>query len=105
MGAFDPKVRKPRTHAMSCTVGSAVPSAEMTSRAAMAGVSLFRLYALRASYLLIAVGLGVYIWPAIFHHTQGLRQSKGWTPSVPLYADELPATAQVNGSFGGTPTA
>jgi hypothetical protein len=31
-------------------------------------VSLLRLYALRATYLLIAVGLGSEIWPAILHH-------------------------------------
>ncbi len=31
-------------------------------------VSLFRLYALRATYLLLVVGLGSIIWPAIIHH-------------------------------------
>ena len=31
-------------------------------------VSLARLYALRATYLLIVVGLGLEIWPVIFHH-------------------------------------
>lgn len=31
-------------------------------------VSLLRLYAPRATYLLIAVGLGVEIWPGIIHH-------------------------------------
>jgi hypothetical protein len=49
--------------AMNSVVGSLVPSADVTSRATTHEVSLFRLYALRASYLLIAVGLGVYIWP------------------------------------------
>src|SRR5450755_1794669 len=33
-------------------------------------VSLLRLYALRATYLLIAVGLGIDIWPAIIHHAK-----------------------------------
>lgn len=33
-------------------------------------VSLFRLYLLRATYLLIAVGLGSEIWPAILHHAR-----------------------------------
>jgi hypothetical protein len=31
-------------------------------------VSLLRLYALRAGYLLIAVGMGTQIWPLVFHH-------------------------------------
>ena len=31
-------------------------------------VPLWRLYALRATYLLIAVGLGIDIWPAIISH-------------------------------------
>lgn len=33
-------------------------------------VSLFRLYALRATYALIAVGLGIQVWPGFFHHTR-----------------------------------
>ena len=34
----------------------------------MADVSLFRLYALRAGYLLIAVGLALTIWPLVLNH-------------------------------------
>lgn len=34
----------------------------------MAEVSVFRLYLLRATYLLIVVGLGFQIWPAVIHH-------------------------------------
>jgi hypothetical protein len=39
-------------------------------------VSLWRLYALRAAYLLMAVGLGTEIWPGIIHHVHpwGLMQ-------------------------------
>lgn len=33
-------------------------------------VSLLRLYALRALFLLIAIGEGMQIWPAILHHTK-----------------------------------
>ena len=36
-------------------------------------VSTFRLYLLRATYLLILVGLGTDVWPALLHHT------KPWT--------------------------
>jgi hypothetical protein len=31
---------------------------------------LYRLYVLRASYLLLAFGQGSKTWPAILHHTQ-----------------------------------
>ena len=34
----------------------------------MKDVSLFRLYLLRASYLLLVVGLGLTVWPLILHH-------------------------------------
>jgi hypothetical protein len=39
----------------------------------MSEVSLLRLYALRAGYLLLVVGLGIVIWPGIIHH------EKPWT--------------------------
>jgi len=64
---------------MSSAVGSSVPSDEVTSHAALREVSLFRLYTLRGAYLVMAVGLGVYIWPSVIHHssefaiTQGVR--------------------------------
>jgi hypothetical protein len=35
----------------------------------MSDVSLFRLYALRAGYLLIVVGLAATVWPLIVHHS------------------------------------
>jgi len=35
----------------------------------MTEVSLFRLYALRAGYLLIAVGLAATVWPIIINHS------------------------------------
>ncbi|WP_158914030.1 hypothetical protein [Caulobacter sp. S45] len=34
----------------------------------MAQISLLRLYALRAGYLLLVVGLGLTIWPGMIHH-------------------------------------
>jgi len=39
----------------------------------MTQVSVLRLYALRAGYLLLVVGLGMVIWPGIIHH------EKPWT--------------------------
>jgi hypothetical protein len=43
----------------------------------MRSVSLFRLYTLRASYLVMAVGLGVYIWPSVIHHTNDFAATDG----------------------------
>lgn len=34
----------------------------------MTGISAFRLYLMRALYLLIAIGLGLTIWPQVIHH-------------------------------------
>ena len=40
-------------------------------------VSLFRLYLLRALYLLIVVGLGIYVWPSIFQHEKPWNLMEG----------------------------
>ena len=62
---------------MNSVIGSLVPSGDVTSRATIPEVSLIHLYALRALYLLMAVGLGVYIWPVVLHHTNELAATKG----------------------------
>ncbi|MNH99789.1 hypothetical protein D3C87_1053010 [compost metagenome] len=36
----------------------------------MKEISLFRLYLLRALYLLVVVGLGIVVWPGIIRHEQ-----------------------------------
>lgn len=43
----------------------------------MPTVSLVRLYILRATYLLIAVGLGCVIWPGILSHTADWPHNRG----------------------------
>jgi hypothetical protein len=43
-------------------------SSSMPVAAALPQVSIFRLYLLRATYLLLAVGLGVTVWPTMLHH-------------------------------------
>jgi len=62
---------------MSSVADSPVPSAHMAPRAYVSEVSLFRLYTLRVFYLVIAAGLGVYIWPTVIHHTPELAIAKG----------------------------
>jgi len=52
-------------------------TSDLTSRATNPQVSLFRLYTLRAAYLLMAAGLGVYIWPVVIHHTNELAATQG----------------------------
>ncbi len=45
--------------------------------AAMHEVSLVRLYTLRICYLILAVGLGLYMWPSVIHHTADLAITHG----------------------------
>lgn len=40
-------------------------------------VSLFRLYLLRALYLVVAVGLGLVVWPGIVHRTHPWELMEG----------------------------
>jgi hypothetical protein len=62
---------------MSYVMGSSGPSHEATTGASLSEVSLFRLYTLRAAYLVMAAGLGVYIWPAVIHHTGEFAATQG----------------------------
>lgn len=43
----------------------------------MNDVSLFRLYLLRALYLLVAVGLGVVVMPSVIHHKEPWELQQG----------------------------
>jgi hypothetical protein len=45
--------------------------------AAMNEVSLVRLYTLRLCYLILAVGLGLYMWPSVIHHTPDFAVAHG----------------------------
>jgi hypothetical protein len=48
----------------------------------MAGISTFRLYLMRATYLLILLGLGTVIWPGVIHHAIAGDPKPGATPSL-----------------------
>lgn len=52
-------------------------SGDARSRGAASEVSLFRLYTLRASYLVLALGLAVYMWPSVISHTNQFAVAKG----------------------------
>jgi hypothetical protein len=43
----------------------------------MAEVSTFRLYLLRATYLIIAAGLGLFIWPLLVQPPAGVEHMRG----------------------------
>ena len=57
---------------MNFTIKSSMPS-----NAAITELSLLRLYTLRICYLILAAGLGTYIWPTVLHHTSELALVKG----------------------------
>jgi hypothetical protein len=40
-------------------------------------VSLPRLYTLRVAYLVLALGLGAYMWPVVLHHSSELAVTQG----------------------------
>jgi hypothetical protein len=40
-------------------------------------VPLWRLYTLRACYLILAAGLGIYYWPSVIRHTPEFAASSG----------------------------
>ncbi len=62
---------------MNSSLVSPHPSVAEASRAAKPGVSLFRLYTLRLTYLVLAVGLGAMIWPAVISHTPAFALAHG----------------------------
>jgi hypothetical protein len=49
----------------------------VSSRPVATEISLLRLYTLRVAYLIIAVGLGVFVWPSVIRHTNGFAIAHG----------------------------
>jgi hypothetical protein len=62
---------------MRAVVASTAPSGDVPSGPQRPELSLLRLYALRAAYLLLAVGLGRFVWPTVIHHTNELAATAG----------------------------
>ena len=48
----------------------------------MNDVSTFRLYLMRATYLLILAGLAFTIWPGVLHHGEGVNLMEGEVSSL-----------------------
>jgi hypothetical protein len=59
------------------TGGLAGRAYHLTSPVTVFELSLPRLYALRAAYLFMSVGLGAYIWPLVIWHTNELAATQG----------------------------
>jgi hypothetical protein len=62
---------------MDSALGSLHPSVAEASPNAKPGLSLFRLYTLRLAYLVLAVGLGLMIWPVVISHTPAFALAHG----------------------------
>ena len=62
---------------MGSVAASSVPSGDGHSSRAISEISLFRLYTLRASYLVLALGLGVYVWSSVINHTNEFAAARG----------------------------
>ena len=54
-----------------------VAQSNRSSRPDAGEVSLFRLYTLRVAYLIMAGGLGVYVWPSVIHHSNDYAITHG----------------------------
>ena len=63
------KTQAPADPGIDNVVRFPIPPDYAASHPTISEVSLPRLYALRVGYLILAVGLGIYIWPAVIHHT------------------------------------
>lgn len=58
-------------------IAGSTPTAEVRSHAATPELSLFRLYTLRLCYVILAGGLGMYMWPLVIHHTSDIAMTSG----------------------------
>lgn len=59
---------------MNAITGTPASSADTTPPFEL---SLFRLYTLRAAYLVLAAGLGTYVWPIVIRHSNELAAAEG----------------------------
>lgn len=59
------------------TNGLRINIADARAHDTQPALSLPRIYALRIAYLIVAVGLGVVVWPNVIHHTNEFAVSNG----------------------------
>ena len=58
-------------------VAGPISHTAVSSRAVAPEISLFWLYTLRVAYLIMAVGLGVFVWPSVIRHTNQFAIAHG----------------------------
>ena len=59
------------------TVSVSISHADASSGPTVRELSLLRLYTLRVAYLIMAAGLGVFIWPSVIRHTNEFAIAHG----------------------------
>ena len=59
------------------TVAVPISHTAVSSRPAAREVSLLRLYTLRVAYLIMAGGLGLFVWPSVIRHTNEFAIASG----------------------------
>lgn len=59
------------------TAADSIARAGLSSGPGAGQLSLFRLYTLRVAYLIMAGGLGVFIWPSVIRHTNDFAIAHG----------------------------
>ena len=59
------------------TAADSIAGAGLSSGPGAGQLSLFRLYTLRVAYLIMAGGLGVFIWPSVIRHTNDFAIAHG----------------------------
>jgi hypothetical protein len=58
-------------------IADSISNTTVSARPFVPGISLFRLYTLRVAYLIMAVGLGVFVWPSVIRHTNEFASVHG----------------------------
>lgn len=59
------------------TVASPTSHTVVSSKPVASEISLFRLYTLRVAYLIMAAGLGVFVWPSVISHSNQFAIAHG----------------------------
>jgi hypothetical protein len=59
------------------TAAGPISQTAVSSRPVAREVSLFRLYTLRIAYLIMAGGLGIFVWPSVIRHTNEFAIAHG----------------------------
>lgn len=62
---------------MNSASGSTAFANEARAGAAKPDLPLWRMYTLRLSYLILAAGIGIFMWPSVIHHSNEFAMAAG----------------------------